>query len=146
MIPLLVRLANVDDVRRYIPHIVKNQKIQYYKAFKNIKQQKEMTPVDYFINSLKNLRNGALTLWKSRTPKTTNIEWSKLKITKESLQNKSCNSELVKHSMTDYSVSDELDIEIDFKKPLKYKQRYAFYRSKLMWFKYLETQLLPRLI
>ena len=28
--------------------------------------------------------------------------------------------------MTDYSVSDELDIEIDFKKPLKYKQRYAF--------------------
>ena len=89
-----------------------------------------MTPIDYFINSLWNLKIGALTFWQSRTPKTTNLEWNRLKLTKEGLQNKTCDSELVKQNIiTNCSVSDELDLEINFKKPLKYRQRYDIFRN-----------------
>lgn len=62
MIPILERLAQVDDVRKYIPKIASNSSVNYYEAFRILKAPREASPLDGILKSLSDFRKGAAAL------------------------------------------------------------------------------------
>lgn len=59
MIPVLERLASVDDVRDYIPRIVDGSQVNYYEAFRILKAPRDASPLDGFFSSWKNIKENA---------------------------------------------------------------------------------------
>lgn len=59
LIPVLQRLAQVEDVREIIPNIVGNHSVNYYEAFKALKAPRESSPLDDFLNTLTRLKREA---------------------------------------------------------------------------------------
>ena len=59
LIPVLQRLAQVDDVRNYIPKIVGTHSVNYYEAFKVLKAPRESSPLDSFLNTLTKFKRNA---------------------------------------------------------------------------------------
>ena len=69
LIPLLSRLSEVDDVRDYIPHIVQDETVQYYKAYKILKQLQNYvrpSPFKDIMNGLKSLKTEAVAFFSKR--------------------------------------------------------------------------------
>lgn len=66
LIPLLSRLSHVNDVREYIPKIVDKGAIRYYRAFKLLRQMPRESPLNDFINGLKNLKTEAFNFFSTR--------------------------------------------------------------------------------
>lgn len=59
LVPVLQRLAQVDDVRDYIPKIIENDTVNYYEALRALKAPRETTPLDNLLTSLNNFRKDA---------------------------------------------------------------------------------------
>lgn len=59
IVPILERLAQVDDVRDYIPKIVGVTSLNYYEAFKVLKAPREASPLDSILQSINEFKKGA---------------------------------------------------------------------------------------
>jgi hypothetical protein len=59
MVPVLERLAQVDDVRQYIHRIANKNTISYYEAFRILKAPRESSPLDDILLSWRNLKKNA---------------------------------------------------------------------------------------
>lgn len=59
LVPVLERLAQVDDVREYIPKIIGRNSVNYYEAFKALKAPRETSPLDSILSSLSNFKKEA---------------------------------------------------------------------------------------
>ena len=59
LIPVLQRLAEVDDVREYIPKIIGAHSVNYYEAFKVLKAPRESSPLDSIFNTLTKFKRNA---------------------------------------------------------------------------------------
>lgn len=59
MIPVLERLAQVHDVRDYIPKISGKTTVSYYEAFRILKAPRETSPLDNILSSWSNLKKNA---------------------------------------------------------------------------------------
>ena len=59
LVPVLERLAQVEDVREYIPKIVGRNSVNYYEALKVLKAPREESPLDSIFSSLSNFKKEA---------------------------------------------------------------------------------------
>ncbi|CAI2373957.1 unnamed protein product [Moneuplotes crassus] len=63
LVPVLERLAQVDDVRSYIPRVVDSHSVNYYEAFRVLKAPREPSPLDSFLKSWRNIKKNAAALF-----------------------------------------------------------------------------------
>lgn len=86
LIPVLIRLAQVDDVREVIPNIVGDNSVNYYQAFKILKAPRESSPFDNFFNTLTKLKREAAAFFSGNQLDNSICEENKLQTNKEETQ------------------------------------------------------------
>lgn len=59
LVSVLERLAQVDDVREYIPKILNRNSVNYYEALRVLKAPRESSPLDNFLSSWSNIKKNA---------------------------------------------------------------------------------------
>lgn len=72
LVPVLERLAHVDDVREFIPKIVGRESVDYYQAFRILKAPREASPLDSIINSWSNLKKNAAAFFSGKIDEVSN--------------------------------------------------------------------------
>jgi Dullard-like phosphatase family protein len=74
LVPILERLAQVDDVREYIPKIVGKHSVNYYEALRALKAPRESSPLDSIFTSLTKFKKGAARFFSGKTIDEVSIE------------------------------------------------------------------------